>query len=100
MVDIVRDVRDTSEYYPPRIKFTKNLIITTVERETPQFAVACKAFEKAKGTKEEVTAMMMHQDAFASGYDIDELVMLGLCVKYAGLRGVSIMFMGRNHETF
>jgi hypothetical protein len=42
----------------------------------------------------------MHQDAFAAGYDEDEYMLLGMAVKYAGLHGVEVTFIGKNHETF
>ncbi len=33
---------------------------------------------------------MLHQDAFAAGYDEDEYALLGMAVKYAGLHGVTV----------
>jgi hypothetical protein len=44
--------------------------------------------------------MILHQDAFAAGYDNDEYTLLGMAVKYAGLHGVRVMVIGSNHETF
>jgi hypothetical protein len=44
--------------------------------------------------------MILHQDAFAAGYDDDEYTLLGMAVKYAGLQGVSVTVIGKNHDTF
>ncbi|MFO0843418.1 MAG: hypothetical protein U0797_13635 [Gemmataceae bacterium] len=44
--------------------------------------------------------MLLHQDAFAAGYHMDEYTLLGVAVKYAGLYGVRISIGGTNHETF
>jgi hypothetical protein len=44
--------------------------------------------------------MMLHQDAFAGGYHDDEYRLLGMAVKYAGLHGVNVRVVGKNHETF
>jgi hypothetical protein len=43
---------------------------------------------------------VLHQDAFAARYDDDEYTLLGMAVKSAGLHGVVITVMGKNHETF
>jgi hypothetical protein len=44
--------------------------------------------------------LFLHQDSFAAGYHTDEYTLLGMAVKYAGLHGVEVHFIGRNHETF
>ena len=44
--------------------------------------------------------VLLHQDAFAAGYDDDEYALLGMAIKYAGLHGVAINMIGKNHETF
>lgn len=44
--------------------------------------------------------LVLHQDAFAAGYDDDEYTLLGMAVKYAGLKGVVLSITGKNHETF
>jgi hypothetical protein len=69
----------------------------TVRKYLPNFARGVSEIE-AKGEKD--TAMVLHQDAFAAGYDDDEYTLLGMAVKYAGLLGVSVRVIGRNHETF
>ncbi len=44
--------------------------------------------------------LVLHQDAFAGGYDDDEYTLLGMAVKYAGLKGVGLNIVGTNGETF
>ena len=68
-------------------------IVATVEKHLPDFSRAVREAEK-NGVR-----LIMHQDAFAAGYDEDELVLLGMFIKYAGLRGVSLSVHGRNGET-
>lgn len=63
----------------------------TVEKYLPEFV---KAVADKEGD-----IVVMHQDAFASGYDIDEYTLLGLAVKYAGLFGRPVTFTGLNRET-
>ncbi len=71
----------------------------TVEHYLPEFAKAVEKMQpKADGDEGDI--VFLHQDAFASGYHDDEYTLLGMAVKYAGLRGVCVQFMGKNHETF
>lgn len=70
----------------------------TVSHYMPEFVKAVTTASKHKGKK--VTPLALHQDSFAAGYDYDEYVLLGLAVKFAGLHGVDVWFLGRNHETF
>ena len=71
----------------------------TVEHYLPEFAKAvAKMQPKSVGAEGDI--VFLHQDAFASGYHDDEYTLLGMAVKYAGLRGVCLQFIGKNHETF
>jgi hypothetical protein len=70
----------------------------TLERYLPAFAKGVAEAARVKG-KEEST-MIIHQDAFAAGYDDDEYTLLGMAVKYAGLHGVVVTVIGTNHGTF
>ena len=64
----------------------------------PEFYAAIKkAIAEAGG---EPPMLFLHQDAFAAGYDDDEYTLLGMAAKYAGLRGVTVQIIGKNHETF
>ena len=74
-----------------------NVLRATVKKYLPDFArgVAEIAVKEA-----EDSTMVIHQDAFAAGYDDDEYTLLGMAVKYAGLFGVSVTVIGKNHDTF
>jgi hypothetical protein len=71
----------------------------TVEHYLPEFA---KGVEKMNPDKvgEDRDILLLHQDAFAAGYDDDEYTLLGMAIKYAGLKGVDIKVIGKNHSTF
>ena len=43
--------------------------------------------------------IVLHQDAFAADYQEAEFVLLGKAVKYAGIFGKSVQFIGKNRET-
>lgn len=63
----------------------------TVEKYVPEFVA---------GLREPKTKIvMLHQDAFASGYDYDEYVILGMAIKLAGLYGKTIHFHGLTGDT-
>jgi len=68
----------------------------TVESYLPDFARGVA--EMAAGAKH--STMVLHQDAFAASYHDDEYTLLGMAIKYAGLHGVVVTVIGRNHETF
>lgn len=70
----------------------------TVERYLPEFA---KTIEKIAPEKDgEEGVLTLHQDAFAAGYDDDEYTLLGMAIKYAGLKGVNLQIIGQNHSTW
>jgi hypothetical protein len=69
----------------------------TVEHYLPDFAKGIQRIVES-GDKESI--FLLHQDAFAAGYQKDEYVLLGMAVKYAGLHGVRVSIGGTNHETF
>jgi hypothetical protein len=56
-------------------------LIAAVRKDLPEFAKACA---------EDVDAVMLHQDAFAADYQGDEYLLLGMAIKYAGLRGKEV----------
>ena len=70
----------------------------TIEHYLPEFAGAIKKASAEAGGKGAL--LVLHQDAFAAGYDDDEYTLLGMAVKYAGLQGVTLNIVGKNHETF
>jgi hypothetical protein len=63
----------------------------TVEKYIPEFV------ESLRESKTDM--VMLHQDAFASGYDYDEYVILGMAIKLAGLYGKNIHFSGLTGDT-
>jgi hypothetical protein len=71
----------------------------TVENYLPDFARGVAEIA-AQAKEERDSTLLLHQDAFAAGYDDDEYTLLGMAIKYAGLHGVSVTVGGRNHETF
>jgi hypothetical protein len=70
----------------------------TVQHYLPEFDAAIKKVITEVGGEPPV--LIIHQDAFAAGYDDDEYTLLGMAVKYAGWRGVTLHIIGKNHETF
>jgi hypothetical protein len=71
----------------------------TIEKYLPDFARGVsEAVQNANG--EDGATMVLHQDAFAAGYDDDECMLLGMAIKYAGLHGVTVNIIGKNHDTF
>ena len=62
-------------------------LIATIRRKLPEFAKAC-----ADDTK----LVSIHQDAFAADYQEDEYALLGMAIKYAGLRGKEVRVIGKN----
>ncbi|MBL8818727.1 MAG: hypothetical protein JNL58_22050 [Planctomyces sp.] len=70
----------------------------TVPHYLPGFDSAIeKAIADARGGS---PVLILHQDAFAAGYDDDEYTLLGMAIKYAGLRGVTVQVMGKNGAIF
>ena len=43
--------------------------------------------------------MLLHQDAFPADYQQDEYTLLGMAIKYAGLRGKEVRVIVRNRST-
>jgi hypothetical protein len=43
--------------------------------------------------------VLLHQDAFAADYQEDEYTLLGMAIKYAGLRGKEVRVIGKNRST-
>jgi hypothetical protein len=43
--------------------------------------------------------VLLHRDAFAADYQEDEYTLLGVAIKYAGLRGKEVRVIGKNRST-
>jgi hypothetical protein len=65
-------------------------LIATIRKKLPEFAKACA---------DETELMLLHQDAFAADYQEDEYALLGMAIKYAGLRGKEVRVVGKNMST-
>jgi hypothetical protein len=65
-------------------------LIATIRRKLPDFAKACA---------DDAELVLLHQDAFAADYQEDEYVLLGMAIKYAGLRGKEVRVIGKNRSS-
>ena len=65
-------------------------LIATIRRSLPEFAKACA---------DDTELVLLHQDAFAADYREDEYALLGMAIKYAGLRGKEVRVIGKNRST-
>jgi len=68
----------------------KSSLITTVRKKLPDFARMCA---------DEAELVLLHQDAFAADYQEDEYALLGMAIKYAGLRGKEVRVIGKNRSS-
>ena len=66
-------------------------LIATIRKKLPEFAKACA---------EDSELVLLHQDAFAADYQEDEYVLLGMAIKYAGLRGKEVRVIGKKRSSF
>ena len=66
-------------------------LIATIRRKLPDFAKACA---------DDTELVLLHQDSFAADYQDDEYVLLGMAIKYAGLRGKEVRVIGKNRTSF
>jgi len=66
-------------------------LIATIRKNLPEFARACA---------DDTEMVLLHQDAFAADYQEDEYMLLGMAIKYAGLRGKEVRVIGRNRSSF
>ena len=65
-------------------------LIATIRTKLPAFAKACA---------DDTELVLLHQDAFAADYQEDECALLGMAIKYAGLRGKEVRVIGKNRQT-
>ena len=66
-------------------------LIATIRKKLPEFAKACA---------DDTELVLLHQDAFAADYLEDEYALLGMAIKYAGLRGKEVRVIGKNRSSF
>jgi len=65
-------------------------LIATIRKKLPDFARMCA---------DDAEYVLLHQDAFAADYQEDEYLLLGMAIKYAGLRGKEVRVIGKNRST-
>jgi sulfite reductase beta subunit-like hemoprotein len=65
-------------------------LIATIRKQLPEFAKACA---------DDTEQVLLHQDAFAADYQEDEYMLLGMAIKYAGLRGKEVRIIGKNRSS-
>jgi hypothetical protein len=73
---------------PKDVENREKVLRIAIERMLPDFVKACR---------DDVEALIIHQDGFAADYNEYEL--LGMAIKYAGLYGKEIHIIGKNRET-
>jgi hypothetical protein len=96
------NVRDLWNSPTPRIGYShstmtddermqrESSLIATIRKNLPDFAKACA---------DDTELVLLHQDAFAADYQEDEYTLLGMAIKYAGLRGKEVRVIGTNRST-
>ena len=65
-------------------------LIATIRTKLPDFTKACA---------DDMELVVLHQDSFAADYQEDEYALLGMAIKYAGLRGKEVRVIGNNRQT-
>jgi hypothetical protein len=65
-------------------------LIATIRAKLPDFARVCA---------DDSELVMLHRDSFAADYQDDEYAVLGMAVKYAGLRGKEVRVIGKNRSS-
>lgn len=65
-------------------------LIATIRKNLPDFARMCAS---------DAETVILHQDAFAADYQEDEYMLLGMAIKYAGLRGKEVHVIGKNRSS-
>jgi hypothetical protein len=65
-------------------------LIATVRKTLPEFAKVCA---------DDAEVVLLHQDAIAADYQEDEYMLLGMAIKYAGLRGKEVRVIGKNRSS-
>ena len=65
-------------------------LIAAIRAKLPDFARMCA---------DDSELVMLHQDSFAADYQDDEYALLGMAIKYAGLRGKEVRVIGKNRSS-
>ena len=67
------------------------ILIAAIEKMLPDFARTCRS--------QETPVVIMHPDAFAADYQEDEYRLMGMAIKFAGIRGKEVRVIGTNRQT-
>jgi hypothetical protein len=89
---------DSPSPSPNEEKERIEVLRATVAKYLPEFVKGVNQVAQHNVNGE--ATMILHQDAFAASYHDDEYTLLGMAIKYAGLQGVEITIIGKNHDTF
>ncbi len=65
-------------------------LVAIIRKKLPEFAKECA---------DDTELVLIHQDALAADYQEDEYALLGMAIKYAGLRGKEVRVIGKNRST-
>jgi hypothetical protein len=65
-------------------------LTATIRKKLPDFARMCA---------DDTEQVLLHQDAVAADYQEDEYMLLGMAIKYAGLRGKEVRVIGKNRSS-
>lgn len=65
-------------------------LVRLMEELLPDFVESCR---------QDSDVIILHQDAFAAGYQEEEYRLLGMAIKFAGLCGKEVRIIGANRET-
>lgn len=68
------------------------MLTNTVDRYCPGFSHGIQI------AKQKRIPLVMDHNEFSKTYTKDEYTLLGICVKFAGLHGVVLMFVGENGQ--
>jgi hypothetical protein len=79
------------DIYDERRAYATGIEFATIRKKLPDFARMCA---------DDAEHVLLHQDAFAADYQEDEYLLLGMAIKYAGLRGKEVRVIGRNRSSF
>ncbi len=83
----------------PKINLEEHLIQVAQREDALAAEIKEKLPDFVKECEGDAGTIILHQDSFAADYSDDELRLLGMAIKYAGLSGKTIHVIGSNRET-
>jgi hypothetical protein len=70
-----------------------------MQRESSLIATIKRGFPSARKRARMTRNWTCYTNAFAADYQDDEYALLGMAIKYAGLRGKEVRVIGKNRST-